>query len=387
MAGADMREKKADKEKSPAAVVRVMPLAVVDTGVIYCGDCLGQLKRLPDKCVDLVYIDPPFNSNRNYEVVWGRKKEKRAFDDRHANMQAYIDFMRPRCAELARTLKKAGAFYYHCDWHAGHYVKVMLDRIFGAGDFQNEIVWKRTHAHGGAKRYGCVHDVIFYYAGGGSAWNRQYLPYTPEYVGRFFRFTDPDGRRYRSTILTGPGKTKAGSSGRPWRGIDPGRTGRHWAIPGYMRGLLRKSETVQDALDQLDKMGRVIWPGKKGGIPSFKQYLDDMDGAEVQDVWTDIPPISAQAEERLGYPTQKPLALLERIIKASSNENDVVLDAFCGCGTALAAAQNLKRRWIGMDISPAACRVAARRLRDTCGLKEGERSRETGRGFVVRDLP
>src|SRR5437867_1752044 len=139
------------------------PSAVIDTRVIYCGDNLEQLKALPDACVDLSYIDPPFNSNRNYEVFWGETKEKRSFDDRHASTQAYIEFMRPRCAELRRVLKPTGSFYYHCDWHASHYVKVMLDQIFGENQFQNEIVWKRTSSHSSAKKWAPVHDVLFYY--------------------------------------------------------------------------------------------------------------------------------------------------------------------------------------------------------------------------------
>src|SRR6266508_1772742 len=142
------------------------PSSLVDTRVIYCGDNIDQLRKLPDACVDLSYIDPPFNSNRNYEVFWGETKEKRAFEDRHASTQAYIDFMRPRCVELARVLKKTGSFYYHCDWHASHYVKVMLDQIFGENNFQNEIVWKRSSAHSDSKRYGANHDTIFFYTGG-----------------------------------------------------------------------------------------------------------------------------------------------------------------------------------------------------------------------------
>jgi DNA modification methylase len=160
------------------------PSALVDTRVIYCGDNLEQLQKLPDACVDLIYIDPPFNSNRNYEVFWGETKEKRAFEDRHASTQAYIDFMRPRCVELARVLKKTGSFYYHCDWHASHYVKVMLDQIFGENNFQNEIVWKRSSAHSDSKRYGANHDTIFFYTGGASewVWNKQFTTYDEQYL-------------------------------------------------------------------------------------------------------------------------------------------------------------------------------------------------------------
>jgi site-specific DNA-methyltransferase (adenine-specific) len=368
---------------------KAKPSSLLDTRVIYCGDNLEQLEKFPDECVDLIYIDPPFNSNRNYEVFWGEAREKRAFEDRHASTQAYLDFMRPRCVELARVLKKTGSFYYHCDWHASHYVKVMLDQIFGENNFQNEIVWKRTHSHGGAKGFGSIHDVILYYAlSKDFVWNSQYVPYSDEYRENFFRFEDPDGRRYRATILTGPG-TRKGSSGLPWRNVNPTAVGRHWAVPGYVRKLLPNQEdsTVQMILDQLDKTGRIIWPAKKGGTPSFKQYIDDMEGAPIHDLWTDIPPIPAAAQERLGYPTQKPLALLERIINASSNKNDIILDAFCGCGTALVAAENLGRQWIGIDISPTACRVMAKRLRDVCSMREDKNLWLAGRGFVVRDLP
>jgi DNA modification methylase len=144
--------------------------AIVDTRIIYCGDCLDQLRKLPESCVDLIYIDPPFNSNRNYEVFWGETKEKRSFEDRHESTKAYIDFMRPRCVELARVLKKTGSFYYHCDWHASHYVKVMLDQIFGENLFQNEIAWRRTKAHNDPQRYGANHDTIFFYTASND-WN------------------------------------------------------------------------------------------------------------------------------------------------------------------------------------------------------------------------
>jgi hypothetical protein len=173
------------------------PSALLDTRVIYCGDCLEQLRKLPPACVGLIYIDPPFNSNRNYEVFWGETKEKRAFEDRHASTQAYIDYMRPRCVELARVLKKTGSFYYHCDWHASHYVKVMLDQIFGENNFINEIIWKRQSAHNdakqGSKHLGRVHDSIFLYTGGGRRllrlWHSAGCGAEPRSsVGRYRRF-------------------------------------------------------------------------------------------------------------------------------------------------------------------------------------------------------
>ena len=346
--------------------------AVVDTRVVYCGDNLDQLCKLPDGCVDLIYIDPPFNSNRNYEVFWGETKEKRAFADRHASTQAYIDFMRPRCVELARVLKKTGSFYYHCDWHASHYVKVMLDQIFGENNFQNEIIWKRTTSHNDARRnYGNLNDTIFFYTGGrGHTFNVQCVPYSQEYIDKFYRYVDDHGRRYMTDNLRSPNP-------RPnltydYRGYKPHKNG--WAVS-------------REKMAELDAAGRLAFPKSKEGRIRLKRYLDEMPGVPLGNVWDDIKPIQSQAAERLGYPTQKPLALLDRIINASSNEGDIVLDAFCGCGTALVAAENLKRQWIGIDVSPTACRVMAKRLRDVCKIDENEDLWRIGRGFIVRDLP
>jgi DNA modification methylase len=350
------------------------PSSLVDTRVIYCGDNLEQLKKLPDECVDLIYIDPPFNSNRNYEVFWGETKEKRAFDDRHASTQAYIEFMRPRCVELHRVLKKTGSFYFHCDWHASHYVKIMLDQIFSENQFQNEIVWKRSSAHSDTKQgmaqYGRIYDSIFFYTKSDEwTWNPLYQAYDENYLSGNYRNTDPDGRRWKSTDLTAakPG----GDTDYEWKGRRPSK-GRYWA---YSKANMGK----------FDSEGRLYYTSS--GLPRLKQYLDEMPGVALQNMWIDIPPIASQSAERLGYPTQKPLALLDRIIKASSNPNDIVLDAFCGCGTALVAAENLGRQWIGIDVSPTACRVMAKRLRDVCKMKEDETLWRKGQGFVVRDLP
>lgn len=349
------------------------PSSLLDTRIIYCGDCLDQLRKLPDRCVDLIYIDPPFNSNRNYEVFWGETKEKRAFEDRHASTQAYLEFMRPRCVELARVLKETGSFYYHCDWHASHYVKVMLDQVFGENNFQNEIVWKRSHGHNLANCYGRNHDVILFYAGADHTWNQLFHQYDEAYIAKHYRHVDSSGRRYKHENPTGAGVSK-GVTGQPWRGINPTLKGRHWARP-------------PEELDKMDAEGRIHWPDKKGAWPYIKVYLDDMKGIPLQDTWTDIDVINMMAKERLGYPTQKPLALLDRIVRVSSNENDIVLDAFCGCGTAVVAAEKLKRQWIGIDTSPTACRVMAKRLRKDCGVREDEKLWNVGRGFVVRDLP
>ncbi|TWT42404.1 DNA adenine methyltransferase YhdJ [Phycisphaerae bacterium RAS1] len=364
-----------------AAPTTGRPSALVDTRIIYCGDCLDQLRKLPEGCVDLVYIDPPFNSNRNYEVFWGETKEKRAFEDRHASTQAYIDYMRPRCKELARVVKRTGSFYYHCDWHASHYVKVMLDQILGESSFQNEIVWKRSSAHSDTKqgmaRYGRVCDYIFFYTRGNEwTWNAEFLPYDESYVAAFYRHVEPEtGRRFRLSDLTA---SKPGGDTRyEWETPDRKKVkpykGRYWA---YSKAKMKKFE----------REGRLYY-SKKTGMPAYRRYLDEMPGVPLQDLWIDIGPIGSGADERLGYPTQKPLTLLERIIKASSNPNEIVLDAFCGCGTALVAAQNLGRQWIGIDISPTACRVMAKRLRDVCHLHEDESLWRSGRGFIVRDLP
>ena len=357
----------------PAPVGSKRPSSLVDTRIVYCGDCLDRLKDLPDECVDLVYIDPPFNSNRNYEVFWGETKEKRAFEDRHESTAAYIDYMRPKCGELARILKKTGSFYYHCDWHASHYVKVMLDQLLGENEFRNEIIWKRSSAHcdtkQGRRAYGNITDSLLYYTKTDKyTFNTQFTPYTEEYIRTSYGNRDPDGRRWKSSDLSGPGGASKGNPFFEFLGVK-----RYWRY-------------TQENIERLHAEGR-IHQSKPGAVPRMKHYLDEMKGIPLQNIWDDITPVQSQADERLGYPTQKPLTLLERIIKTSSNENDIVLDAFCGCGTALEAAQTLGRQWIGIDVSPTACRVMAKRLRDRCHLKEDEKLWRLGRGFLVRDLP
>lgn len=362
---------------SEAAAPRAArPSALIDTRVIYCGDNLEQLAKLPDACVDLIYIDPPFNSNQNYEVFWGETKEKRSFNDRHASTQAYIDYMRPRCQQLARVLKPTGSFYYHCDWHASHYVKVMLDQLFGENNFVNEIIWKRTSAHGNVgTRYATVEDRLFFYANSDSwTWNPPYTPYDAAYIeSHYGQVEEATGKRYTTRDLTAPMQRASKGQLYAWKGVRPSPT-RCWAY------------TI-DKMEEFEAKGLMVYGSK--GIPRLKLYLDDMPGVPCDTVWTDIPPVNSQAEERLGYPTQKPLPLLERIINASSNPNDIVLDAFCGCGTALVAAQNLGRQWIGIDISPTACRVMAKRLRDVCRMRESEPGHRAHdpKSFIVRDLP
>lgn len=377
--------------------------AVVDTSVVYCGDNLEKLRDLPDHCVDLIYIDPPFNSNRNYETFWGDTKEKRAFEDRHASTQAYIEFMRPRCVELTRVLKKTGSFYYHCDWHASHYVKVMLDQILGENNFLNEIIWQRADAHNDAKtQFPVVSDSIFLYCGGGKhTFNKQHTTYPTKTLQEWYLFLQlPDGSTRKMTkdeiatqqIPAGARRFNTDNLSAPAGGgmaaINPktGKPNGWYVYKGYQppaNGWRHSPERMAEN----DAKGLLLFPKNKTGRIMFKRYLDEQKGPVLGNVWTDIDQLRANDTERLGYPTQKPFALLDRIIKTSSNENDVVLDAFCGCGTAVAAAQANQRQWIGIDFSPTACRVIAKRLRDDYRLIESEKLWGIGRGFVVRDLP
>ena len=284
--------------------------------------------------------------------------------------------MRPRCVELHRVLKKTGSFYYHCDWHASHYVKVMLDQIFGENNFVNEIVWKRSDAKSdvgqGAKHFGRVHDSIFYYAGSDTyTFNPKFTPLPQSTVDSWYKHVEEGtGRHYNKADVTGPGGAAKGCPVYEWNGVT-----RAWRYSN------------KENMERLSKEGRLVY--SKTGMTYQKRYLDESKGVSLSSWWDDIDMLRgiSSGGERLGYPTQKPLKLLERIIEVSSNENDIVLDAFCGCGTALVAAQKLKRQWIGIDISPTACRVMAKRLKKDCGLKEDEKLWEIGRGFIVRDLP
>jgi DNA modification methylase len=270
----------------------------------------------------------------------------------HENdLMAYLAMMAVRLIELRRVLKPTGSIYLHCDPTASHYLKLLLDAIFEPQNFRNEIIWKRTSAHSSACRYGPVHDVLLFYGRSDDyIWNDQFQPYDPEYVEAFFEQRDPDGRHWKRMDLTGAG-VRHGETGQSWRGIDITAKGRHWA---YLPSVLEK----------LDAAGKVHWPKAKNGMPRLKQYLDTMPGVPLQDVWTDIRPLHNLAEERLGYATQKPVALLERMIRSSSNEGDVILDPFCGCGTAVHAAQRLKRKWIGIDITHLAISLIEKRLND-----------------------
>jgi DNA modification methylase len=311
--------------------------------------------------------------------------------------------MRPRCVELARVLKKTGSFYYHCDWHASHYVKVMLDQIFGENNFRNEITWKRSSAHSdtkqGMSQYGRVKDSIFFYTGGETwTWNSQFIAYDEDYLESEYRHVTKDKRHYKETDVTAakPGgdteyewrvkrRLAPNSDWEPDLDAEYKRPQNDWEYKFVKPYEKRFWAYSKDNLIQFWKEGRLTH--RETGMPRLMHFAEEMPGVSLQDLWTDIPPISAKAAERLGYPTQKPLALMERIITASSKENDIVLDAFCGCGTTLVAAQKLKRQWIGVDISPTACRVMAKRLRDVLGIPESESLWKAQRGFIVRDLP
>jgi site-specific DNA-methyltransferase (adenine-specific) len=240
-----------------------------------------------------------------------------------------------------------------------------MDSIFRPEQFRNEIIWKRTSARSDSHHWNHIHDVLLFYTKSGTyTWNTQYVSYDDTYVRDFYKARDEDDELFMSDNLTAAG-TRKGESGMPWRGINPTDKGRHWALPKKMLNEIGVTGgTVQDRLDALDGLGRIIWPDKKGGVPRFKRLLREMPGLAIQSIITDIPPLSAKSAERLGYPTQKPEALLERIIKASSNEGDIVLDPFCGCGTAVVAAQRLNRRWIGIDITPLAVNLIKKRLAD-----------------------
>jgi len=356
-----------------------MPPQPITANTLFYGDNLDILREyILAGSVDLVYLDPPFNSNRNYNVLFkdesGNDSEAQivAFDDTwHWNpaaeqtysalvtgapdrvaqmiaalrdfvganqMMAYLVMMTARLVELHRVLKPTGSLYLHCDPTASHYLKIILDSIFGAEQFQNEVIWQRTSAHsdkaqGNVVHMGRIHDVILFYTrSAASKRNELYKPYSTEYINGFYRYVDEDGRRYRLGDLTGPGGAAKGNPQYEFLGVT-----RYWR---YSKAKMQ----------ELYEKGRIV-QSKSGSVPAYKRYLDEMSGIPMQDMWDDIQPIGAQAAERLGYPTQKPLALLERIIGASSNPGDVVLDPFCGCGTAVAAAHKLGRRWIGIDIT------------------------------------
>lgn len=322
------------------------PVRYLETGVLHCGDNARLLADFPDECIDLIYLDPPFFSNRNYEVIWGDEAEVRSFEDRWAGgIRHYVDWMEPRLRQMQRLLRPTGSIYLHCDPSASHYLKVRMDDIFSPGSFQNEVIWKRSGAKNDPKRFGRSHDsLLFYTKSREFTWTPQYGPFEEDYVEQNYRYVEPEtGRRYRRDNLTA--NKPGGDVDYEWHGARPYK-GRHWA---YSR----------EKMDQMLADGRIEF--RRTGMPVYKRYLDEMPGVPLQDVWTDIK-LTSGSRERVGYPTQKPEALLERIIVASSNPGDVVLDPFCGCGTTIAVAHQLGREWIGIDISPTAVNLMKRRM-------------------------
>ena len=354
---------------------------------LYFGDNLDILREnVADESVDLIYLDPPFNSNATYNVLFRERSgddsaaQITAFEDTwrwsieseiafqdvvtsgpeklgdllqamrsflgQNDMMAYLTMMAQRMAELHRVLKPTGSVYLHCDPTASHYLKLMLDAVFGNGNYKNEIVWKRSSAHNDSGTCGRTHDIIFLYTKDRLklTWNNQYQEYDASYVESHYRRKTEDGRIYRTDNLTATSLSGGGYE-YEWNGVT-----RLWRSP-------------RETMERLHNDGRIHYT--RNGVAEYIRFLDEMPGVPLQDLWTDLPPINSQAKERLGFQTQKPEALLERIINASSNEGDVVLDPFCGCGTAIAVAERLKRRWIGIDITHVAISLMKSRLRDT----------------------
>jgi DNA modification methylase len=382
------------------------------------GDNLPWLRNreiFPDASVDLVYLDPPFNSNADYNVLfreasgeaspaqfhaftdtwnWADAAEtyNQFLDDcpnlavvdmmqsffsflRSSPMMAYLAMMAPRLVELHRILKPTGSLYLHCDPTASHYLKLMLDGVFGAENFRTEIIWKRNSAHSdarqGRKQHGRIHDIILFYTKGGDwTWNNVFTEYDQDYVDGFYKHVEPKtGRRYRLGDITAPG------------GASPKKKNPCYEFLGVTRYWRYSKKRMRQLYDE----GRIIQT-KPGTVPAYKRYLDEMEGVPLQDLWTDVKPIGAQAAERLGYPTQKPQSLLERIIASSTNPGDMVLDPFCGCGTTIHAAQKLGRQWIGIDVTYLAINLIKRRLNDAFGEEAcfEERGQPTDLGSAKR---
>ncbi len=393
------------------------------TNHLYYGDNLHVLRQsIKDESVDLVYLDPPFNSNANYNVLFkspeGAKSDAQieafkdtwhwtedaelAFDEvmhsghadvaemlramrgflRENDMMAYLTMMCVRLIELHRVLKDTGSIYLHCDPTASHYLKIILDGVFGKENFRSEIIWRRTNSHNKLTRqFGPIHDVIFFYAKTEAAlFHPAARPYSKAYIEDRFKNTDERGR-YQTNYLTGPG-TRKGESGKEWGGFDPTKAGRHWAIPLSLRKFLPQGGeglSSHEQLELLHTQGLILFPKKEGGQPMYKQYVGA--GVPYQDIWAYQPNTKGvlygsyehidedvkyleDEEEKLGYPTQKPLGLLERIIRTSTDENMLVLDPFCGCGTTVHAAEKLGRKWIGIDITHLSVSLIEKRLKD-----------------------
>jgi site-specific DNA-methyltransferase (adenine-specific) len=362
---------------------------------LFYGDNLDVLRdHIADESVDLIYLDPPFNSNAGYNVLFksasgaGSDASIEAFDDTWTwgessknalldiasgtnrplqvmmeamrtgigenPLMAYLAMMAVRLVELHRVLKDTGSLYLHCDPTASHYLKLVLDVVFGPENFRSEIIWKRTSAHANSTRnFGGVHDVILLYSKSRAyTHNESFTPYSNAYIQEHFVHIDVNGRRFRRSDLRNPGVRPnlryeyTASNGITYKPHPNG-----WAVS-------------REVMEKFDREGRLFFPKKEDGRLRKKIFLDESPGVPTTDIWDDLPPIHAAAVERLGYPTQKPRALLERIVAASSNEGDLVLDPFCGCGTAVDAAQKLGRQWIGIDVTHIAIGMIENRMRE-----------------------
>lgn len=377
---------------------------------LYHGDNLDFLRSINNESIDLIATDPPFNKGRDFHATPDSLAHGAKFEDRwrwkedvheawidqmqddwpgvwavvdwtrmtHSDgMAAFLCFMAVRLVSMHRVLKETGTLYLHCDPTASHYLKTLLDAIFGRKRFRNEIVWKRTSSHNRAKRFGPVHDIILCYAKGKNPiWNRVLETLDTKYTAKQYRHEDSRGW-HRHSDLTGPG-TRDGDTGSTWRGVDPCAKGRHWELPPdrafpdwFEFPTLWATSSVTTRLDEMDTQGLIHW--SKNGVPSFKRYLTEQSGQAAQDVIVDIDPLSKGSAERQGYPTQKPLALYRRLILASSNPGDVILDPFCGCATTPIAAELEGRRWIGADLWNDALVTVLNRLAKEVRIGEGER--------------
>ena len=375
---------------------------------LYHWDNLAFLRGMNSESVHLIATDPPFNKGKDFHATPDSLAAGAKFQDRwswaedveqawvdqiaddwpavHAviesaktiygqDMAAFLCFIGVRLLEMRRILRKDGSIYLHCDPTASHYLKQLMDAVFGPGKFRNEIVWQcATTKKADAKRFGNTHEIILAYSKSeNAAWNPVYLPHKEAYIKSMYRNDDNDGRGpYRVSDLTQTG-IRHGESGMVWRSIDITAKGKHWITPtGQGAGDwivhnaipdFRTIRGTQARLDALDTHNLIYWP-KQGSMPGLKRYLASVAGEAATDLVLDIAPLQGSASERTGYPTQKPLALYERIIKASSNPDDMVLDPFCGCATTAVAAERLGRQWIGMDIWDGALTIVKQRMED-----------------------
>lgn len=310
------------------------------------GDNLEILKQLDSETVDLIYLDPPFFSNRTYEVIWGDSGEVRSFEDRFSGgIDHYISWLKERVIEMHRILKPTGSIFLHCDWHADAYIRVeILDKIFGANNFRNEIIWKRANSKGLAfTRMAQNHDSIFYYSKSDKlTFNLQYLPHQEKYLADFYKYTElGTGRIYRLADLTNPNKDRPN-------------------LTYEFLGVTRVWRWTKERMEEAYKNG-IVLQSKPGAVPALKRYLDEQEGTPLDDCWLDIGNVQS-TKEKIGYPTQKPEVLLKRIINIATNEGALILDPFVGGGTTVAVADKFNRRWIGIDQSVQAVKVTEFRL-------------------------